>query len=431
MSLKSWGNIKQYSGPLINPSRLNQAQGQVLATGKNRSYGDSCFLETGTLLNSNTNDYILSFDTHSGIIKCAGGVGFNDILRFCVPLGWFLPVTPGTKFVTVAGAVANDVHGKNHHRDGNIGHWVKSLGLIRSDDGKLECSPQKNSELFYATIAGLGLTGYIDWVELQLIPIQSAFVEVETIQFEGMAEFLSINRKSSDPKQDWPYTVAWCDFSNTKNALKGLYIRGRHSPVGELVAHSENTAITVPFDLPARTLNPMTIKAFNWLYYGKNQWKNKRTIQHYDPFFYPLDSVLHWNRIYGADGFYQFQCVIPLERIEFEFLQIIDLIGESGQGSFLTVLKTFGDRPSLGMLSFPCKGITLCMDFANLGKSTWALMKHLEAIVTQAGGRLYPAKDALMSPESFKVYYPRYKEFLKYRDPKFNSDFWKRVGGDL
>ena len=425
--ITSWGQTKKTEAKIASPSFSRKNSKQIrLPFGRRRSYGDSCLLHKGLLIDSTQNDYLLSFNREKGILKACSGLDLDHLLKIIVPAGWFLPVSPGTKFVTLGGAVANDIHGKNHHQNGNFGHWVRSLVLIRSNGEKLQCSDEHNPEFFRATIGGLGLTGYIDQVEIQLIPIESAYIEVETIQYQSLDEFFEINRLS----KSWPYTVAWSDFSDYRNGLRGLYIRGRHSSQGELTPHKSGTAKSIPFNFPGKTLNPLTISVFNKLYFGKNKWKTRTELQHYDPFFYPLDSILHWNRIYGENGFFQFQCVVPHQSAQKEFLKILQLIAQSGQGSFLTVLKTFGDIPSKGLLSFPSPGITLCMDFANLGRETVGLMLELERLVREAGGKLYPAKDALMSEESFKTFFPQYQEFLKYKDPLYNSDFWKRVGGD-
>jgi len=425
----SWGRLRNIQSELktFNTSQ-SVFESPSLAVGNLRSYGDSCTLSQGSAFSMLNQDCFLSWNPKTGRLKAQSGVLFDAILQRCVPDGWFLPVTPGTKFISLGGAIANDIHGKNHHIAGNFGHFVKELELLRSNGEKLICSPDHNSNLFYATIGGLGLTGIILWADIQMIRIQSSAMDVEWIQFKGLEEFLDINKSS----QNFPYTVAWLDCiaqSKGKALAKGVYIRGSHSKKNVfLKTHSTNSKKNIPFNFPSFVLNKASVWAFNQAYYHKQLVPEKSLTQEYDPFFYPLDGVLNWNKIYGKPGFFQYQCVVPLGKIEL-FQSILDCIALSGQASFLSVLKTFGGIPSLGLLSFPQEGFTLCLDFPNKGSKTLALFTQLDSLVLEAGGRLYPAKDAAMKPEHFKIFYPNLNTFLQYKDPNLSSDFWRRVMG--
>jgi len=431
--LESWGRYPRVS----QQSRAIRWRGDpiladdsasVLPFGKGRSYGDCCLNEGGTLLQTEALDRVISFDTDKGILRAEAGMTLAQVLDLIVPLGWFLPVSPGTKFVSLGGAVANDVHGKNHHIDGTFGRHVHAFELLRSDGSQLYCSPAENSELFSATIAGLGLTGLILWVELQLQPISSAQIEMESIKFEALDEFFSISQESPE---SYPYTVSWLDCLSKEG--RGIFMRGKHSQSIDLDLSRQRVRrpkVTVPLDAPSIALHHWNMKLFNKLYYGRQFGKVKQSTVHYDPFFYPLDAVSNWNRMYGKNGFFQFQCVIPDKNSPEVIEAILAEARGDGSASFLAVLKEFGDSVSPGIMSFPCSGTTLCLDFPNRGSTTKDLLLRMDAMVREAGGRIYPAKDAVMPPESFKQYFPRWKEFSDYIDPRFSSSFWRRVMGE-
>lgn len=395
-----------------------------LPYGLGRSYGDSCLNDGGVLVDCSAMNKIISFDSQKGVIKAQAGLSIDELLNVIVPKGWFVPVTPGTRFVTLGGAVANDVHGKNHHVAGTFGRHVKSLCLLRSSGQKVSCSLDSNTDLFKATVAGLGLTGIILWVELQLKPIKSALIDYEAEKFTCLDEFFHISAGSSEK---FEYTVAWLDCVSTgKDFGRGIFMRGNHSEFGDLKA-SPPPALAIPLDAPSFALNKFSVMAFNTLYYAKQRERLVKKFLPYGPFFYPLDAVKHWNRIYGKRGFFQFQCVVPKGDHLDPIKKLLTKIVASGQGSFLAVLKEFGDLSSPGMLSFPRAGVTLCLDFANNGASTVELLKSLDQMTADFGGALYPAKDALMNPSNFKKYFPAWQEFSKYTDPLFSSSFWRRV----
>lgn len=398
----------------------------LLPYGLGRSYGDSCLNDGGTLVETSGMNRFIKFDVAAGIIRCEAGVSLDEVLKLVVPKGWFLPTTPGTKFITVGGAIANDIHGKNHHVAGTFGCHVTAFELLRSDGTRHLCTPESNTDLFKATIGGLGLTGLITWAEFKLKKVSNAWIEMESVKFEGIEEFLELS-KSSD--KDWEYTVSWIDcVAQGKGMGRGIFMRGNHSPASVLSRKlHDDPKITAPFDCPNLMLNSLSIKAFNTIYYGKQRAKKVKARVHYDPFFYPLDAVNEWNRIYGKRGFFQYQFVIPFEGGLEAMNEILRMITGSKQGSFLAVIKTFGAKESPGMMSFPKPGITLALDFPNRGASTLKLFNELDGVVDRAGGILYPAKDARMSPTFFQKGYPQWEAFSEFVDPQFSSSFWRRV----
>lgn len=430
----SWGRVHRFQHDIVQPSHQDAAiqnikKGpiSVLPYGLGRSYGDSCLNDQGRLLDTTKLDRFLSFDTATGVIRCESGVSLDACLKVIVPQGWFLPVTPGTRFVTVGGAVANDVHGKNHHRAGTFGRHVRAFELVRSSGEKLLCTPTSNEVLFRATIGGLGLTGLVTWVEFQLTPIQSCLIDCETIKTRDLDDTLE-TMAGSDKR--FEYTVTWLDLLAKGGKLgRGIVIGGEHlQRPGELRGSLRNAALSVPFTAPAVVLSQPTISLFNFGYYHL-QWERKQNKHvHYAGFFYPLDAVGGWNRVYGKRGFYQYQFVVPSEKIE-TLRGIILKVGESGSGSFLSILKTFGSLPSPGVMSFPRPGFTLALDVQNHGDSTLRFLDSLDELVINAGGALYPAKDGRMSPGVFQKCFPQWQEFAKQMDPAFASSFWKRVTG--
>jgi len=427
---ESWGrfpNAQQTLKPLFwsgdFPLQADPGLSQ-LPVGMGRSYGDVCLNDGNLLLLTRKLDHFLSFDTRTGILCCESGVTLAEILDFAVPRGWFLPVTPGTKFVTVGGAIANDVHGKNHHVAGTFGRHVRRFGLARSDGTRLECSPAKNAGWYVATISGLGLTGLIEWAEIQLKPVVSRKIAYRATEFHSLEEFMAL----SEANVGCEYTVAWIDcVASSGNSARGIFMCGDHSSTPEPRKANSKTQITIPFDLPGFVLNSATIGLFNTLYFHKQRRKRGVAIVDYEPFFYPLDSVLHWNRLYGRSGLLQFQCVIPHADGVSAMHELLDVIHSSQLASFLAVLKVFGDLPSPGMISFPMPGITLALDFPIKPDRTFALFNRLGQLVAAAGGRIYPAKDACMTPGQFRAFYPDSSKLRPYIDPAFSSSFWRRV----
>lgn len=392
--------------------------GTVLPYGLGRSYGDSCLNDGGTLLHTRRLDRFLAFDEGSGVVRCEAGVTLDQILRTFVPRGWFPPVTPGTRYVTVGGALANDVHGKNHHREGTFGCHVPRFELLRSDGQRLVCSPHENAELYRATIGGLGLTGLVTWLELRLQRIPGPKMDMESVRFRDLAEFLALSGESDATHA---YSVSWVDCLAKPG--RGYFVRGNHADAQE-DAKPAGDGVAFPFDLPSIALNTLTMRAFNAIYARKQLRRVTRARVGIEPFFYPLDGIHHWNRMYGKRGFLQWQCVVPTGDV---IERIMRRIRASRQGSFLAVLKTFGDKPSPGMLSFPRPGVTLALDFPMLGARTLGLLDELDALAIDAGGAIYPAKDARMSPATFRASFPQWESFAKHVDPAFSSSFWRRI----
>jgi FAD/FMN-containing dehydrogenase len=393
----------------------------LLPYGLGRSYGDSCLNADRGLVDCRRLNRILGFDESTGMLRCESGVTFSDIIKVFLPKGWFLPVTPGTQFVTVGGAIANDVHGKNHHCAGTFGAHVRQMGVHRSDHGVVVCSPELNSDLFRATVGGLGLTGMIGWTEIQMRRVAGPWMDAELTAFQSLQSFLDLSRDSDGR---FEYTVAWLDcFAGRK--LRGVFFRGNHSTAADKEFRPKHGP-KLPITLPEWLLNRFTVKAFNSAYYRFHAAKSGTSLVPYDSFFYPLDSVRQWNLLYGKSGFLQYQCVIPEENLG-AFEELLERIARSGMGSFLGVLKRFGNVPPAGMLSFPRPGLTLALDFAMRGERTLELMRSLDEVVLGSGGALYPAKDARMSPELFESSFPQWRSFVPYIDPKMSSSFWRRV----
>jgi FAD/FMN-containing dehydrogenase len=397
----------------------------LLPYGNGRSYGDSCLNDGGAILDARGLDRWQSFDRSTGVLRCEAGVLLADILALVVPMGWFLPVTPGTRFVTVGGAIANDVHGKNHHRTGTFGQHILRLALRRSSQGIIICSPSENTDLFHATIAGLGLTGLILWAEIQLRQIANPAMDTETIRFRNLDAFFDLSDESD---RDYEYTVAWIDcLARGRSLGRGLFMRGNHAATREKLPTHAGKTHSFPMETPFPLVNAWSLRTFNSLYYRKQLAQMRRAITHYEPFFYPLDGILHWNRLYGRPGFLQYQCVVPTEVAKDSIRTLLDAIATARSGSFLAVLKVFGNRISPGLLSFPRPGATLALDFPNQGVRTLDLLNQLDRIVAAAGGAVYPAKDARMSGEHFRQYFPLWTKFQTYIDPRFSSSFWRRV----
>lgn len=429
----SWGRVARAASHVAEPAYLDELASAVrrgattaLAHGLGRSYGDVCLNDGGRLLRTGRLDRIIAADWSSGVVRAEAGLTIGGLLAVAVPRGWFVPVTPGTKFVTLGGAVANDVHGKNHHGAGTFGCHVRALGLLRCDGSVLAVGPEARPHLFAATVGGLGLTGVIAWVELQLHAVASSDFEVQTLRLGDLDAFFRVAGES----HAWPYTVAWVDcLASGRKLGRGLFSRGRHAADGALVPHGAAARLKVPRDAPPALLGPATVRLFNAAYSRQPATGETRRLP-YGKFLYPLDGITDWNRLYGGRGFYQHQSVVPTAAAPRALQALLELTSSEGQGSFLVVLKLFGPRPSPGILSFPREGATFALDLPNRGPDTLRLLGRMAEVVLAAGGRLYPAKDATMSAEQFRAGFPRWREVESYRDPGISSDFWRRVTGD-
>ncbi|MDD2700463.1 MAG: FAD-binding oxidoreductase [Sideroxydans sp.] len=429
--VSSWGRLSAHPHNVIslnNPSNVRNilcnSRHPGLAHGMGRSYGDVCLNPEGTLWLTTGLDHFTAFDECTGRLVCESGVLIRDIQRLMIPRGWILPVTPGTQLITVGGAIANDVHGKNHHVLGSFGDHVKKLTLIRTDGEVIHCGPNQHPDWFAATVGGLGLTGVITQAEIQLRRVPGPWLNTETVPYSDLDEFF---RLADASEAGWEHTVSWIDCLSGGRG-RGLFMRGNPADIGQR-PEPRDRKLTMPMAPPVSIINQLSLRPFNMAYYHLKKLRAGQKITHYEPFFYPLDNLLEWNRMYGPKGFFQYQCVLPREIGRDAVQAMLREISGAGDGSFLAVLKTFGNCPPVGMLSFPQPGVTLALDFTNHGERTFKLFAKLDAIVREAKGRIYPAKDARMPRELFETGYPRLPEFTKYRDPGISSAFSRRVMG--
>jgi FAD/FMN-containing dehydrogenase len=393
-----------------------------IAYGLGRSYGDACLNPGGTLWRTAALDRLIRFDETTGRLVCEAGVVLRDIQDLFLPRGWGLPVLPGTRLVTVGGAIANDVHGKNHHLTGTFGDHVLSLRLQRTDGEEIVCGPGERADWFAATVGGLGLTGLIVEAELQLRRVPGPWLETETIAYTGLDAFF---RLSDESHPGWEHTVSWIDCTSG-DAGRGLFMRAR--PAAEQQGAWRARQLAMPVVPPISLVNRLTLKPLNQFYAWLSRRHLGRRIVHYQPFLFPLDAIADWNRAYGPSGFYQYQCVVPRETAPAAIASLLAAIARSGDGSVLAVLKTFGERWPPGLLSFARPGATLALDFHNHA-GIEALFERLDAVVVAAGGRLYPAKDARMPRAVFEAGYPRLGDFARYRDPGISSAMSRRLMG--
>lgn len=407
---------------------LRSAQGSsILARGLGRSYGDSSLNDR--VIDMQYLKYLISFDPATGMLTSQAGVSLAEILKVFVPKGWFLPVTPGTRFVTLGGAVASDVHGKNHHVSGCFCEHVESLELQVSPDLIVTCSRTSHPDLFIATCGGMGLTGVILTVTLRLKPITSDFIEQKTFKAPNLGRVLEL----FETNRDSTYSVAWIDCVATGVDLgRSLLMTGEHSAGHQLSARSKKS-LTVPVDMPPQLLNSLSVSMFNSLYYNRIMGSMVKQQVHYESFFYPLDGILQWNRLYGKNGFTQYQFVIPKTAGLEGLSMILREIAKSGKGSFLAVLKVFG-KENGNLLSFPMEGYTLALDF-KIENELFPLLDRLDAMVLELGGRLYLTKDARMKEKIFNEGYPRIAQFQSVREQydvkgRFVSHQSRRLGLD-
>ena len=430
--VSSWGRLSDEPHRIVSLNDTSKVKSLVcqsphagVAHGMGRSYGDVCLNPGGTLWVTTDLDHFIGFDNNNGRLVCESGVLLRDIQRLIIPRGWILPVTPGTQLVTVGGAIANDVHGKNHHVLGSFGDHVHSLTLIRTNGEVIVCGPNDRTDWFAATVGGLGLTGVITHVEIQLCRVAGPWLNTETVPYANLDGFF---RLADDSGGEWEHTVSWIDCI-TGGGGRGLFMRGNFTNAGNRPA-PQGRKLTMAIVPPVSLVNRLSLRPFNMAYYHLKKWQAGRAVTHYEPFFYPLDNLLGWNRMYGPKGFFQYQSVVPREVGQDAVQAMLKEIARSGDGSFLAVLKTFGNRQPVGMLSFVQPGVTLALDFPNHGERTHKLFERLDAIVREAKGRLYLAKDARMPRELFEAGYPRLAEFITYRDPGISSGLSRRLMGN-
>ncbi|KQM31206.1 FAD-binding oxidoreductase [Chryseobacterium sp. Leaf201] len=370
---------------------------EVIARGNGRCYGDASLGEH--IFSTKKLNKFISFDRLNGVIECESGVLLSDVLEISVPQGYFLYVTPGTKFVSVGGAIASDVHGKNHHAEGCFSEYVIEFKLMIENGEVITCSREENADKFWSTIGGMGLTGIILTAKFKLKNIESAYIRQESIKAENLDEIFRL----FDESESWTYTVAWIDcLQKGKNLGRSILMRGEHAFQHELPQNLREKPLrlkkkfepTVPFYFPGFVLNALTVKLFNLLYFNKQRKKEINNFTDYETFFYPLDAVHEWNRIYGKSGFIQYQMVIPKETGKEGMRKILETIAHSGNGSFLAVLKLFGKHNPEAYNSFPVEGYTLALDF-KVNSKLKKLVDQLDQIVEEFGGRIYLTKDSM------------------------------------
>ena len=443
VSLSGWGRFGSEESSAYRPGSWRDAADAVLAApeptllarGLGRSYGDSALNGGGALLLTERLGRILGLDAASLTVTCEGGTSLARLLAFLLPRGFFLPVVPGTRFVSVGGALAADVHGKNHHVDGTIGRHVEELTLLTASGEVLRCSPAENAGAFDATIGGMGLTGVILSARLRLLPVETPLVRVVKRRAKDLDELL---RRLEEEERLSRYSVAWIDGLARGGSLgRGVLMRGDHVPLSELprgkdarAEIAEGGGPSVPVDAPPFLLGPATVSAFNALYYAAG--RDSTTLSPFAGFFFPLDAAGKWNRLYGQRGFVQYQALFPRETAAEGCRRILEEISRERAASFLAVLKTTGPE-GRGLLSFPRPGVTLALDVPNVGAPLRPLARRLDEIVLKGGGRLYLAKDALTDAGTFAAMYPRLAEFRAARnrlDPgrRFSSSQARRLG---
>lgn len=431
---ESWGRFPKARHARVmpvywrdEPPRFEGIAGSVLPYAYGRSYGDSCLNAGQTLIDVSFLRRFIAFDERQGLLRCEAGVPFGEVLGIVVPRGWFIPVTPGTQYVSVGGAIANDIHGKNHHNAGTFGCHVAQFELLRSSGERFICSPNENADLFRATIGGLGLTGIILWAQFRLKPVTSAWISMEQVRFSSLEEFFGL-AQSSD--RDFEYTVAWIDcLARGKQLGRGVYLRGNHEARQPACCDlpPKSKRFRAFFDMPSSLLNGTTMRLFNSLFYHAHHPGRLAKRLSYEHFFFHLDGIRDWNRLYGKRGLIQYQCALPPDCGKSAIAELLKRIARSGEGAFLSILKRFGQMQSPGLLSFPRPGFTMAFDFPNRGARTQELMDELNTMVRGFSGAVYPAKDACMSAENFQAYYPQWKTFARFVDPRFSSSFWRRV----
>ncbi len=440
--LSGWGRFPVENCLVARPEKARELSpivasdevANLVARGLGRSYGDAALNgDSGVILTEKLRHF-LGFDEQTGILHVQGGASFIDILETFVPLGWFLPVAPGTRYVTVGGAIACDVHGKNHHIDGTIANFVEELQLLKADGETITCSKTENIPAFWATLAGLGLTGVITSAKIKLKPIETAHIYSTTTRTHNLDETLAEFEKDAET----PYTVAWIDgLTNGDSLGRSVVLRGHHATKEQIKAYeysSEPLAYSttkkggVPIDLPNFALNPLTVKAFNSIYYGNHP--SGEGVVAFEPFFWPLDAMPGWNKIYGSRGFVQYQCIFPFETSRDGLHKVLDKIASSGHAAFLGVLKIHGEQ-NASPLSFTMAGHSLALDLPATADIV-DFCHQLDEIVVEHGGRVYLAKDSTLEAANLRKMYPRLAEFEAVKrelDPnnRFQSSLSRRL----
>ncbi|HEV7588420.1 MAG TPA: FAD-binding oxidoreductase [Longimicrobium sp.] len=434
--LSGWGRHPVQECRVYRPEKVSELgevmasppEGGVVSRGLGRAYGDAALNPGGTVVSHLRLNRMLAFDEAAGVLECEGGVSLGEIVDAFLPRGWFLPVVPGTRHVTIGGAIAADVHGKNHHRDGTFGRFVDAIRLVTPGRGMLTCSREQEADAFRATLGGMGLTGAIVSARLRLTRVESAWMTVDQLPTRDLDDALA---RFADADAGHRYSVAWIDALAKGRALgRGVLMQGDHAPASAAPAKATRRTVRgVPFDLPGATLNRFTVGAFNRLYRATHGARTG-AMEPLERFFWPLDAVADWNRAYGRRGFVQYQLVVPIDRAD-ALASVLRRAAESGRASFLAVLKRFGPAGE-GILSFPMAGWTLSLDFP-VASGLTEMLREMDRTVADAGGRVYLAKDAMLDAVTFARMYPAAEAFRAVRrtlDPAgvLTSSLARRVG---
>jgi decaprenylphospho-beta-D-ribofuranose 2-oxidase len=431
MSFMSWGMYPKVKNTVFKFDKkktlrkIINEHDKLIPCGNGRSYGDSAL--NSNIVDVRSKNYFIDFNEETGLLHVQAGVLLSEILESFVPRGWFLKVTPGTKFITVGGAIASDIHGKNHHIEGCFSECIKEFKIMLADGEVVTCSKESTPNLFKATCGGQGLTGIILDAKIYLKKINSQYINQTTIKTKNLKETF----KAFEEYQDKPYSVAWIDCLAKGDKIgKCLLMVGDFRDDGKL-DYKVKKQKSIPFNFPSFVLNNWSVRVFNWLYYHKVKQRISKQIVDIDTFFYPLDAIGHWNRIYGKNGFTQYQFILPKETSYEGLEEILSVISKSGKGSFLAVLKLYG-KANDNYLSFPMEGYSLALDF-KIEKGLFDLLDKLDEIVVKYKGRIYLAKDVRVSKKTFEKGYPKIEPFRQYRkenkmDGKFQSLQSKRVG---
>ena len=427
--LTGWGLFPKVEAELTKPSTIEDLRKVLkskskIARGNGRSYGDSSINKIKTISMKNFNHF-LDFNPESGLLTTEAGVMLSDVIKVFLPKGWFPYVTPGTKFVTIGGMAASDVHGKNHYKNSSFSNYVEWLDILNNDGEITRCSRQNNKELFFWTLGGMGLTGIIINVAFFLKPVETSWIKQTTKLSKNIEHTLNIFEDNLQAS----YAVAWIDCqSKGKNLGRSIITLGEHAKINQLSTREkfkplrihEKNKVSIPFFFPSFFLNNISIKIFNKIYYLKGSLSKNCSLIDYEKFFYPLDKVLNWNKIYGERGFLQFQCVIPLQEAKKAIADLLQAITNHKSSSFLAVLKRFGKQNSF--FSFPMEGYSLAMDFPK-SKRNLILMNELDEITVKYGGRFYLSKDSRMKKDMFYKSDKRIKKYKKFRKNNFYISF--------
>lgn len=423
----AWNRVHRYRQRVLAVPRgldtVPEATGTVLPRGFGHSYGDSCLNEGNTLLDTRGLNRILSFDPSTGVLHCEAGVTVDAVQGYAALHGWRLAVSPSTGLASIAGCVAHDVHGRNHVLAGSFGHHLLAVELIRSDGHRTVCGPGENEQLFRATVGGMGLTGLITTVKLQLRPVESSFIDVETHRHGELSGLLAHIEASADSHE---YATAWLDLTSRRTFRSFLELG--NEAVGEGSLPPGRFRPRVPFDLPRWCVGRPQVRAFNAAHF-RLQGRRRPGRVGYRKYLYQMDSLGDWNRLLGPRGFYQYHFLIPAAAVHDGLPRLLDAVRRSDNVVVLAILKRYGPAPAPGMMSFPVQGLGGAFDFVHHGERTTRLFRELDELMIELGGRVYLAKDSTLSPGAFTSMYPQWTDFRAYVDPRFSSSLWRRVTG--